>query len=270
MPLRLRCGDLCHPGARAVITANALRPGIHLNMLGADGPGKAEAKVAAVQRCVLFCDEWNQASHGGELTAATDAGAISRAQVTGLGSVLTGGRRAAVRAGHHPLRLHGTGDPGPGAVSRADGGPRGRARGIADGCAVRALAVLALALGLAPSAASAANPVDLRWHHVHAGHGRSPLVGGPGPELLHRVRRPMRQRRDPSWHLPLQTDQGDRRPLRREGPQQRHPSRRSYDGIAAAAQRPVRGSPGQGRLLDHRPRRPGLRVTAWPRAAAGA
>ena len=49
-----------------------MRPGVHLNMLGADGPGKAEAEPAAVAGCELFCDEWEQASHGGELTGAVD------------------------------------------------------------------------------------------------------------------------------------------------------------------------------------------------------
>ena len=43
-------------------------------MLGADGPGKAEATVGAVASCALFCDEWEQASHGGELTGAVDGG----------------------------------------------------------------------------------------------------------------------------------------------------------------------------------------------------
>ena len=50
----------------------ACAPGQHLNLLGADGPGKAEATVDAVARALaegrLFCDEWEQASHGGELT----------------------------------------------------------------------------------------------------------------------------------------------------------------------------------------------------------
>jgi ornithine cyclodeaminase/alanine dehydrogenase-like protein (mu-crystallin family) len=61
-------------------------------MLGADGPGKAEAEVDAVERCVLFCDEWLQASHGGELTAAVEAGLVERDAVTELGAVLTGAR----------------------------------------------------------------------------------------------------------------------------------------------------------------------------------
>jgi ornithine cyclodeaminase/alanine dehydrogenase-like protein (mu-crystallin family) len=78
------------PGAEPVIRSSEVRPGVHLNMLGADGPGKAEAEVEAVARCELFCDEWEQASHGGELTGAIAAGAISREQVTELGDVLTG------------------------------------------------------------------------------------------------------------------------------------------------------------------------------------
>ena len=47
-------------------------------MLGADGPGKAEATVDAVAACELFCDEWAQASHGGELTGAVEAGRLAR------------------------------------------------------------------------------------------------------------------------------------------------------------------------------------------------
>jgi ornithine cyclodeaminase/alanine dehydrogenase-like protein (mu-crystallin family) len=43
-----------------------------------------------VAACALFCDEWAQASHGGELTGAIEAGRVSRDQVTELGAVLTG------------------------------------------------------------------------------------------------------------------------------------------------------------------------------------
>src|SRR4051812_5842433 len=78
------------PGHQPVVTTADLRPGVHLNMLGADGPGKAEAEVDAVARCRVFCDEWEQASHGGELTGAIEAGLIAQADVTELGEVLTG------------------------------------------------------------------------------------------------------------------------------------------------------------------------------------
>jgi alanine dehydrogenase len=78
------------PGNEPVVTGADLRPGLHLNMLGADGPGKAEADPEAVARCELFCDEWDQARHGGELTEAVEAGLVRHDQVTELGEVLTG------------------------------------------------------------------------------------------------------------------------------------------------------------------------------------
>ena len=78
------------PGNEPVVRAADLRPGMHLSMLGADAAGKAEAEVEAVTRCVLFCDEWRQASHGGELTQAVEAGLVTRDDVTDLGAVMTG------------------------------------------------------------------------------------------------------------------------------------------------------------------------------------
>jgi ornithine cyclodeaminase/alanine dehydrogenase-like protein (mu-crystallin family) len=88
----LACDVVCcvTPGAEPVVDTGDLRPGLHLNMLGADGPGKAEATVAAVAACALFCDEWAQASHGGELTAAVEQGLVTREMVTDLGAVLAG------------------------------------------------------------------------------------------------------------------------------------------------------------------------------------
>ena len=78
------------PGSEPVVRVADLRAGLHLNMLGADGPGKAEAEVGAVARSALFCDEWQQAAHGGELTGAVEAGLVTRETVTELGAVLTG------------------------------------------------------------------------------------------------------------------------------------------------------------------------------------
>jgi alanine dehydrogenase len=92
----LACDVVCTvtPGNEPVVRANALRLGQHLNLLGADGPGKAEAEVAAIERALrdgrLFCDEWEQASHGGELTGAASAGKVRREEVTELGEVCAG------------------------------------------------------------------------------------------------------------------------------------------------------------------------------------
>ena len=49
----LACDVVCcvTPGHEPVVDVADLRAGLHLNMLGADGPGKAEATVDAVARC---------------------------------------------------------------------------------------------------------------------------------------------------------------------------------------------------------------------------
>lgn len=101
----LRCEVVCcvTPGNEIVVDAGSLHAGLHLNMLGADGPGKAEASVGAVASCVLFCDEWEQASHGGELTGAVEAGLVTRERVTELGAVLAGD--AAGRPGPEAVTL---------------------------------------------------------------------------------------------------------------------------------------------------------------------
>jgi alanine dehydrogenase len=84
------------PGKEILLGEGSLRAGQHVSLMGADGPGKAEIAVAEIARARVFCDEWEQASHGGELAAAVDAGAIAREGVTELGRVLQGqaeGRR---------------------------------------------------------------------------------------------------------------------------------------------------------------------------------
>jgi alanine dehydrogenase len=80
----------CTPGDSPVIATDDLRPGQHIAALGADAHGKAEVELAAIASCQLFCDEWAQASAGGELAHAVDAGAVTRDDVTPIGDVLTG------------------------------------------------------------------------------------------------------------------------------------------------------------------------------------
>jgi alanine dehydrogenase len=78
------------PGREVLLPAGSLLPGRHVSLMGADGPGKAEVAVEEIARARLFCDDWEQASHGGELAAAVEAGAIDRGDVTDIGDVLVG------------------------------------------------------------------------------------------------------------------------------------------------------------------------------------
>jgi ornithine cyclodeaminase/alanine dehydrogenase-like protein (mu-crystallin family) len=85
------------PGREPVVTAGTLRPGQHLSLMGADGPGKAEAELEELLRARIVCDEWEQASHNGEIAHAVEAGRLRREDVAELGRVLLGeepGRRS--------------------------------------------------------------------------------------------------------------------------------------------------------------------------------
>src|SRR5207244_1446123 len=55
------------PGREIVLGEGSLRPGQHASLMGADGPGKAEIAVAELARVRVFCDDWEQASHNGDL-----------------------------------------------------------------------------------------------------------------------------------------------------------------------------------------------------------
>jgi alanine dehydrogenase len=78
------------PGHEVLLVDGALRPGQHVSLMGADGPGKAEIAPGELARIHLFCDDWEQASHGGELAAVVGAGMVGEADVTRLGDVLAG------------------------------------------------------------------------------------------------------------------------------------------------------------------------------------
>jgi alanine dehydrogenase len=81
------------PGKALVYEEGSLRPGQHVSLMGADGPGKAEIAVGEMARVRMFCDDWEQASHNGDLAHAVEADVLDRRDVTQLGDVLAGNAR---------------------------------------------------------------------------------------------------------------------------------------------------------------------------------
>jgi ornithine cyclodeaminase/alanine dehydrogenase-like protein (mu-crystallin family) len=85
------------PGQNILLEEGSLRPGQHVSLMGADGPGKSEIAVEELARVHVFCDDWEQASHNGELVHALEAGVLTRDDVSQLGDVFIGtaeGRRS--------------------------------------------------------------------------------------------------------------------------------------------------------------------------------
>ncbi len=97
------------PGREILYEQNSLRPGQHVSLMGADGPGKQEIATKELGRVRVFCDDWEQggtngirprgriyaddweqASHNGDLVHAVEAGLLSRNDVAQLGDVLIG------------------------------------------------------------------------------------------------------------------------------------------------------------------------------------
>lgn len=91
------------PAESPVVRASELRAGQHFAVLGADAHAKAEVEAEALDSCSLFCDEWDQAAKGGELSGAVASGRVSRDRVTELAEVLLG--RATGRASAQEITL---------------------------------------------------------------------------------------------------------------------------------------------------------------------
>jgi alanine dehydrogenase len=78
------------PGREILFGPGSLRPGQHVSLMGADGPGKAEISLEELARARVVVDEWEQASHNGDISRAVEAGTIGRADVAELGRILMG------------------------------------------------------------------------------------------------------------------------------------------------------------------------------------
>lgn len=87
------CDIVCTstPSRAPVVQAGQVSPGTHINGIGADGPGKQELEPEILKAARVFVDDWEQASHSGEINVPLHDGAMSEADVSGaLGDVVVG------------------------------------------------------------------------------------------------------------------------------------------------------------------------------------
>ena len=78
------------PGREILFGPGSLHPGQHVSLMGADGPGKAEIAVEEFARARVVVDEWEQASHNGDISRAVEAETLGPEDVTELGRILLG------------------------------------------------------------------------------------------------------------------------------------------------------------------------------------
>lgn len=79
------------PVRKPIVRDEWVRPGTHINAIGADAAGKQELETAILLRAKVVIDDWQQASHGGEINVAVAEGALSHEDVHAeIGAVVTG------------------------------------------------------------------------------------------------------------------------------------------------------------------------------------
>jgi len=79
------------PARIPVVKDVFVRPGTHINAIGADAAGKQEIETKLLRRSCVVVDEWGQASHAGELNVAVSNEGYVRSEIAGqLGEILIG------------------------------------------------------------------------------------------------------------------------------------------------------------------------------------
>jgi ornithine cyclodeaminase/alanine dehydrogenase len=89
------CDIVCTstPSREPIVRRAWIRPGTHINALGADGPGKQELQVEILQDARIVIDDLHQAQAGGEVNVALARGELVLADLHAtLGEVVTGAK----------------------------------------------------------------------------------------------------------------------------------------------------------------------------------
>lgn len=90
------CDIVCTltPATAPVVKASWLKPGTHINAVGADAKGKHELDPEILRRAHVIVDDVAQAYHGGEINVAISKGLFTIEQIwSTLGEIIAGTKR---------------------------------------------------------------------------------------------------------------------------------------------------------------------------------
>jgi alanine dehydrogenase len=79
------------PSEKPIIKKEWIKPGTHINAIGADAQGKEELDPMILKKGKIFIDDWAQASHSGEINVPFKKGIIKEKDIcASLGEVVSG------------------------------------------------------------------------------------------------------------------------------------------------------------------------------------
>ena len=82
------------PSTRPIVHRDWVKPGTHINAIGADAKGKEELEVSLLKVSRIVIDDWHQASESGEINVPFAKGMISKKNIYGsLGEIVCGKKK---------------------------------------------------------------------------------------------------------------------------------------------------------------------------------
>jgi len=81
------------PVRTPIVKSEWIAEGMHINAVGADAPGKEELEPEILRRAKIVIDDWEQASHSGEINVPLNRGMITRASIYAeIGEIVAGAK----------------------------------------------------------------------------------------------------------------------------------------------------------------------------------
>jgi alanine dehydrogenase len=79
------------PSRKPLVTDDMVSAGMHINCIGADAVGKEELDPNILKRAKIVVDDWEQASHSGEINVPLSRGIITKDNIWAeIGEIVTG------------------------------------------------------------------------------------------------------------------------------------------------------------------------------------
>ncbi|MBP9854828.1 MAG: ornithine cyclodeaminase family protein, partial [Candidatus Omnitrophica bacterium] len=88
------------PSRKPIVRHEWVKPGAHINAMGADAPGKEELDPQILQEATIIIDDWEQASHSGEINVSLSKKLITKRNIySTLGEIVAKKKKFSRKAG---------------------------------------------------------------------------------------------------------------------------------------------------------------------------